>query len=109
MKTHFGELLYDKIRKSGKTIPEFSLKVGIHKSILSKISEGGIAPKWERVLILVRYLELTGKERQRFLDLAAIAHLPPDVRDRFVRILDAFELIDTRLDSSESRINKLEP
>lgn len=108
MKTPFGELLYEKIKISGITIPEFAIKVGIPKSTLSKISDGKLAPNWAKAIECADRLRLTGHDRQRFLDMAAVAHMPIEAQARFSRVLDLLASVETNLSKTEARISEVE-
>lgn len=75
---------------------------------LSKIVNGKVTPKMDRVVKWADALSLTGAERQRFIDLAAIAHLPTETQPRFARILDDYTKLRTAVSSMEQRITELE-
>lgn len=74
----------------------------------SKVIRGKLPPPegwWER---WADALNLVGAPRQQFLDLAAIAHLPPGVQLRFLRMLDGFEKADAREQALQSQLNEVQ-
>jgi hypothetical protein len=62
----------------------------------------------ERAELWADALGLAGSHRQRFLDLAAIAHMPESVQSRYIAILDGFERADAREQAQQSFIHELE-
>ena len=106
VKTRFGTILYDKIRNSGKTVEEFAESVGVPKSTLSKVSDGLLAPTMDRVVQWADRLELTGPDREIFIDCALVGHIPAPFRDRFQRLVDGFESVQSRLDQLEAKAER---
>ncbi len=53
-------------------------------------------------------LELYGDERQNFMDLAAVAHLPAEVQPRFVGMIRKLKAAESQLDAINSRLDALE-
>lgn len=74
---------------------------------LTKVLNDGRPPMFERVEAWADALELYGDERQQFLDLAAIAHLPTSVQPRFVALLRQFLTLKSDLKSRDESIKVL--
>lgn len=63
---------------------------------LSKVLAGTKPPPMDRIEAWATALGLTGADRERFIDLAAIAHLPAEVQPRFVDMLNRMAHADER-------------
>lgn len=72
-------------------------------SYLGQVLRDKKPPPMERIERWADAVKLQGSERTRFLDLAAIAHMPDVVQSRFVGIIDKVALIEARQDAIESR------
>lgn len=82
------------------------------QAYLTKVVKGAKPPPIDRLPAWADALELYGEDRQRFMDLAAIAHLPVEVQPRFINILRQLQTaqadvraINSRLDALESQRN----
>lgn len=75
-------------------------KVGenVGQAYLAKILTGLHPPIIERAEAWADTLELAGDERQRFMDLAAISHLPVEVQPRFVTLLRQLQAAQAKID-----------
>lgn len=87
------------------SVPDFAEAFRVPKSTLSKISNGKLAPDWERAEAWADRLCRDPRERQRFLDLAATTYLPEAIRPRFVQVLARLEAVDARFENIESRLD----
>ena len=88
-------------RKYGKqrgNLAAFARSVGITTGQITNVIKGRRTISTAAAVAWADALDLVGRERQRFLDLAAIAHLPEDVQPRFIKILDRLESIESALD-----------
>lgn len=65
-------------------------------------------PPLERIEAWANALGLKDADLQRFIDLAAIAHLPEEVQPRFVRLLDDVKDLRTLAEQNATRIAKLQ-
>lgn len=74
---------------------------------LTKVLNDGRPPMFERVEAWADALELYGDERQQFLDLAAIAHLPVEAQPRFLALLRQFEAAKADLHTRDELIKTL--
>lgn len=83
---HLRSLLQDQLGIRG-----FARKAGISHVSVSLICRGHRTPKLGSVEQWSIILGLSGTRRSRFINLAALAHLPPEVERRFIRILDINE------------------
>jgi transcriptional regulator with XRE-family HTH domain len=86
----FGDLL-KKLIGDDPGVRGFAEKVGISHSQLSLICSGKRTPSLDKVEDWATKLGLTGRDKSRFLNLAALAHLPPEVEGRFVKFLEEHE------------------
>lgn len=95
----FGELLYRLIKKHG-SIRGFAPKLGVNHSFLSHIHTGLTPPPLDRVEGWADTLGLEGKEREYFLDLAALACAPDRVLRMFEANHPAFDAIRLAIENS---------
>lgn len=72
-------------------------------SYLSKAISGARPASLDLAEIWARALKITGREKELFMDLAAIAHLPGVVQPRFIELIDKIALIETRQNAVEAR------
>lgn len=79
----FGELLKQRWAEIEMHQAEFCRLVGSPAGWVQQIREGHKTPPLDRMPKWADALRLTGARRALFLDLAAIAHLPPSARQRF--------------------------
>jgi hypothetical protein len=84
----FGRLLKLHIQASGRSISAWARMVGITQGFASNLMAGRRTPPLRELETWADSLALGGEERQRFLDLAAIAHLPAAAQVRLVALLD---------------------
>jgi len=77
----FGELLYDLIARSGSSVSEFAAKAGIHQPHLSAIRHGQRPAPLKHLGDWADLLELSGEERERFMDLGAMTHCPERIQE----------------------------
>ena len=75
---------------------------------LSKVANDHLPPLMDRVSLWADALELTGLERQKFMDLAAIAHIPEAFQPRFTTLLAQFEAAQSQIGLINSRLDALE-
>jgi hypothetical protein len=84
-----------------------SAKENTAQGYLAKVI-GGDPPLMDRVSLYAEALGLTGNERQRFVDLAAISHLPAEVQERFVGYLSTLQKADADTQDLMARVDALE-
>lgn len=82
----FGAFLVERWDKLRMSQAEFCRRVGSPAGWVQQIRMGVKTPPMERMERWADALELTD-ERQTFLDLAAVQHLPLAVRPRFVGLV----------------------
>ena len=70
---------------------------------LSQVIAGKKPPPMDRVEAWADALDLKGRERDRFIDLACIAHLPTNVQGRFEALLRRVEACEERTTGSRLR------
>ena len=87
-------------RKYGKqrgNLAAFARSVGITTGQITNVIKGRRTISSADAVAWADVLGLEEQERQRFLDLAAIAHLPSEARPRFLRIYEDYHrLLDLR-------------
>jgi transcriptional regulator with XRE-family HTH domain len=84
----FGNLLKAHISASGRSISEWARTVGITQGFASNLLAGRRTPPLRELEAWADSFGIAGDERQRFIDLAAIAHLPDTAQERLVALLD---------------------
>jgi hypothetical protein len=84
----FGSLLKHHIASSGRSISAWARTVGITQGFASNLMAGRRTPPLKEMERWADSLRLAGEERQRFIDLAAIAHLPATAQARLVALID---------------------
>jgi hypothetical protein len=67
------------------------------QAYLAKVLNGTRPPPLAKAAQWAEKLKLTKAEKQHFLDLAAIANLPPEARPRFVALLERLEALESAL------------
>ncbi len=92
----FGRLLKHHISASGRSISAWSRAVGITQGFASNLTAGRRTPPLGELERWADSLTLVGDERQRFIDLAAIAHLPATAQARLIALLDDAAGLRTR-------------
>jgi transcriptional regulator with XRE-family HTH domain len=80
----FGALLETLLERREFSTRSFARAVKSSKSSISGITNGERTPPLDRLDKWCDVLGLRGAERQQFLDLAALAHLPREAQPRFV-------------------------
>lgn len=86
----FGLLLKSLI-EDGLGTRGFAKLVGVSHTRISLICHGRRTPNLGSVGRWADRLGLTGTQRTRFINLAALAHLTPEAETRFLKILDAHD------------------
>jgi hypothetical protein len=84
----FGNLLKHHICATGRSLSAWARTVGITQGFASNLLAGRRTPPLKELETWADSLALAGEERQLFLDLAAIAHLPTTAQSRLVALLD---------------------
>jgi transcriptional regulator with XRE-family HTH domain len=79
----FGDLFGQLLEARQFTVRSFGTLVKSSKSSVNAIVLGNRTPPLEALEQWCDTLNLRGDERQRFIDLAALAHLPTEVRPKF--------------------------
>jgi transcriptional regulator with XRE-family HTH domain len=80
----FGALLASLLDRREFSTRSFARAVKSSKSSISGITNGERTPPLDRLEKWCDVLALRGAERQHFLDLAALAHLPQEAQPRFL-------------------------
>jgi len=80
----FTEVLYALIQRRGWTLREFAEKAKTQHTVLSMIKSGSRPPPLKHMDRWATVLGLEGREREYFLDLAALACAP----DRVLRMFE---------------------
>lgn len=75
------------------------------QSYVTQVLKEEKPPPIDRLPAWADALELYGEDRQRFMDLAAIAHLPVEAQPRFIGLLRTLKSVEARLDALESQRN----
>jgi transcriptional regulator with XRE-family HTH domain len=89
----FGELLRTLLARRNLSERSFAAVAKSSKSSISGIIMGSRTPPLAHTDAWCDVLGLRGQERQYFLDLAALAHLPQPARDRFQQLLADYRTI----------------
>ncbi len=88
MASAFGQFLKDRWEQLELHQAEFCRRIGKPAGWVQQIREGTKTPPLREMATWATVLELNDHERQYFLDLAAIAHLPFETQERFVQLVD---------------------
>ena len=62
----------------------------------------------DRIGLWAEVLELNDQEAELFADLAAVSHLPREVRPRFEALVRKAQSMETRLQVAESAVERYE-
>jgi transcriptional regulator with XRE-family HTH domain len=87
----FGSLLNSLLERRAYSTRAFARAVKSSKSSISGITNGERTPPLDRLEKWCDVLGLRGAERQLFLDLAALAHLPHDAQPRFLAWYEEYQ------------------
>lgn len=98
----FGGYLREAIRGARLTKTAFADQARISKSFVSDLIANRRTPPLEDVERWADVLSLRGAARERLLDLAVIAHVPGQGRDRFLRFLDMMDRYQRELAADEA-------
>lgn len=98
----FGSYLREAIRGARLTKTAFADQARISKSFVSDLIANRRTPPLEDVGRWAEILGLRGDARERFEDLAVIAHVPDPGRDRFLRFLDMMDRYQRELAADEA-------
>lgn len=101
--TSFGDVLYRHIEATGHSIRAYAPRLGVSQSMLSQIRTGLRPPPLDRVEEWAKTLNLSGKEREYFLDLAALACAPERVLRMFEPGHPAYEAIRLAIENDALR------
>lgn len=82
----FGGFLAERIERARLTRIAFAKAIGSSSGFMTDVIKGRRTPPLDRLDAWADVLGLDGQERTLFLDLAALAHLPDEVRPRFLTI-----------------------
>lgn len=72
----FGELLRSHLDRRGLTLTAWAKQVACAHSLVSHITRGERTPPLDRMPAWADALKLQGKDRDQFMELAALAHAP---------------------------------
>ena len=86
--TAFGRLLRSALENRGWTQRGAAGHLGVSHGFLNLLMSGKRTPPIDQVDAWASALRLAGEQRRRFSDLAALAHLPEAVRERFEAFYD---------------------
>jgi len=89
----FAHYFRSLIERSGLTQTALAGRSGCPLGTLNNAVTGNRPPSIRYLQAWVEGLELVGEEAQRFLDLAAIAHLPEEMQPRFEQLLEDFSAL----------------
>ena len=82
--TAFADFLGQAIKAAELNQSTFAARVGHPRAFINQILKGTRSPPLDRLNIWAKSLNLREEgEVKRFIDLAAIAHIPVEVRPRF--------------------------
>lgn len=87
----FGKALLSELTGQKISQSAFSRTIGHPVAWINQIIHGHRTPPLDEVEGWADKLGLTGRDKVRFVNLAALAHLPDAVAQRFVKILDEHE------------------
>jgi hypothetical protein len=82
------ELFQSALKTSGLNIRKFATLVKSNKSTVSHYSSGRTAVPVEILDAWCDTLKIHGQDRRRFIDMAAMTHVPESVRERYEKWLD---------------------
>ncbi|MBA3847582.1 MAG: helix-turn-helix transcriptional regulator [Planctomycetes bacterium] len=88
MPSAFGQFMKERWEKLGLHQAEFCRRVGKPAGWVQQIREGKKTPPLGEMATWANVLDLAGVDRQRFFDLAAVAHLPEEAQARFLTLVD---------------------
>jgi transcriptional regulator with XRE-family HTH domain len=103
MSESFGAHLEDLVKAKNLTLLAFAERVRKPKGTISRICGGTRTPNLDDAKKWADEFDLSGKSRQRFLDLAAIAHLPKEAQSRFHALLERLERLEATAESLRKR------
>lgn len=76
----FGQLLAGALDERGLTLRAFAAQAGVSWTFAHKVVQGQRAPTLERLESWADLLNLTGVEREQFIEMGMWNRLPKDVR-----------------------------
>lgn len=85
MPSAFGQALRAALLKRGLSQRQFALRVATFPSTVAAIIAGRIRVPKKRIELWVDALNLKGRERLEFVELAWLDHTPPIIRARLER------------------------
>lgn len=85
--TPFGQLLQTYLRRSNQKQADLARAIGCKPQLVSQVKRGIKPPPFEEIDRWARALGLDPEERQYLRDMAAVAHMPEECRDRFATLL----------------------
>ena len=90
MRTAFGGYLKELLAATSLSQNRFAKEVGVSQALVNQVISGRSTPPWKRMPDWADRLGLEpgSPGRQRFLDLAAIAHLPEEAQARFEGLVE---------------------
>ena len=103
----FQEELVRLRKGAGLTQQEMAVKSRVKRSLLSHLELGIRPPQVDCLTQLADFFALTGAERQRFMDLGFIAHMPAVARDYFEGIASRLNAAELRVEALEARVELL--
>ncbi len=63
------------------TLAVFAKRIGVYRTFVYKLCDGQSPPPSQRIAAWADLLELTPKERRRFMVAAGLGHVPAALRD----------------------------
>ncbi len=100
----FGAFLYDCMLDAEMNQAEFAAAVGRHSGVVSRIRTGKLKPPLRAMESWGDVLRLSGARRERFIELAELAHVPQRLAFRYLAMqerLRALEKTDIQFRLSE--------
>jgi hypothetical protein len=104
----FSRVFSDILAKRGISQAGFARLVGMTGPFVNMVIRRKATPPPDRIEGWADALGLVGDERAVFLDLAAMEHLPADVRPRFLAIYQRSQASDATIQALEARLADLE-
>lgn len=94
MPQHFADVLADALERAHILRVDFAKKVGTSPGFITDVMKERRTPPIDRIPAWSDVLGLKGSERERFLELAVITHIPTEARPHFLKILQRLDKLE---------------